>query len=177
MLAWAMKHNEHGGCLHLHRLAALTCSPRRRAAAVPPLRRRGGLVLLSLRSLARSLALRGRSPFLSGCPSVRPSVVRASSSVCAVSIRPCPLPHPFGSDRVSPFHPLGRPPPTLTHSLLALSISVERDSRRVSCLARLDPDPIGRALTSQSVDRGRPSRRGVRATDTCRENPGNPGNE
>ena len=151
-------------------------------AAVPqPSHHYGAAAALSsslcARSLARSLALRGRSPFLSGCPSVRPSVVRASSSVCAVSIRPCPLPHPFGSDRVSPFHPLGRPPPTLTHSLLALSLSDERDSRRVSCLARLDPDPIGRALTSQSVDRGRPSRRGVRATDTCRENPGNPGNE
>ena len=133
-----MKHNEHGGCLHLHRLAALTCSPRRRAAAVPPLRRRGGLVLLSLRSLARSLS-GGVLPFsLVVRPSVRPSSERRPLSAPFPSAHAHFPIHSVPTESLPFIHSAAHRPHSLTHSLTHCLPSLSPSSETlVVCLVSL----------------------------------------
>ena len=129
-----------------HLLTSLPCrmEPSHHYGAARPCRGRRRPSSLSLRSLSGG---------------VRPAVLGPSSLslwLCECDrplryIRPFPQP----SIHASPFHPL-----PLAHTAHSLTLSLSFSLVRVSCLARLDPDPMARARsTSQSVNRGRPSRR------------------
>ena len=131
------------------RRLVLTCSPRCRAGwSRPTTTARRGLVA---GVVVRPPSLCARSPGAS----VRPSSVRPPFlSGCASATVLCATSAHF------PNHPSMRAPFIHFHSPTLLTLSLSFSLVRVSCLARLDPDPMARARsTSQSVNRGRPSRR------------------